>query len=323
MDVSIIVVAWNVKELLGKCLQSVYEHTQGITFEVIYVDNASADGSVDMVRSDFPEVRIIENPENRGFIKANNQAIELAQGRYVLLLNSDTVLLENTITKTVQFADAHPQAAVVGCRVLNPDLTLQQSCFRFYSTLNMLLDLTYLSRLFPTNRFFGRKIYGGWDYNSVREVDVVVGCFSLVRMAAIQQVGVMDERFFVYGDDIDWCRRFVKSGWKVMFTPVGRIIHYGGQTTKKEPNRFALQLHGAVLINVKTHYHWLTFLICRMLTACYFLERIPYWLVKAASQRDGKEKALSAARTCWLGCWYALSDWTRLLINRESLAGKL
>ena len=265
MDVSIVIVAWNVRELLQKCLQSVFEQTKGIEFEVIYVDNGSKDGSVEMVRKEFPLARIIENQDNKGFIRANNQAIEVATGRYVLLLNSDTVVLDNAIAKTVRFADEHPQAGVVGCRVLNPDGTLQQSCFRFYSTLNMLLDLSWLSRAFPNNGFFGRKIYGGWDYNSVREVDVVVGCFSLVRMEAIKKVGLMDERFFVYGDDIDWCRRFVEAGWKVMFAPVGQIIHYGGQTTKKEADRFALQFHGAVLINVKTHCSKLTFTLCRIL----------------------------------------------------------
>jgi GT2 family glycosyltransferase len=323
MDVSIIVVAWNVRELLHNCLDSVFQQTRGIEFEVIYVDNGSVDGSVAMVRQEFPQTRIIENKENRGFIKANNQGIEIAQGRYVLLLNSDTIVLENAIAKAVQFADAHPEAAVTGCRVLNPDGSLQESCFRFYSTLNMLLDVSWLSRAFPNHRFFGRKIYGGWDYNSEREVDVVVGCFSLVRMQAIRQVGVMDERFFVYGDDIDWCRRFVKAGWKVMFTPGPRIIHFGGQTTKKEPGRFALQLHGAVLINVKTHYHWLTFMTCRLLTACYLLQRIPYWLLKAARDRNGKERALGAAKTCWLGCCYALSDWTRLLMNRDAIVGRV
>lgn len=324
MDVSILIVAWNVRDLLAQCLRSVYTETKGIDFEVIYVDNGSADGSVEMVRKEFPQARIIANPDNKGFIKANNQAIEVATGRYVLLLNSDTVVLDNAIAKAVQFADSRPRAAVVGCRVLNPDRTLQDSCFRFYSTLNMLLDVTWLSRAFPKSPFFGRKIYGGWDYNSEREVDVVVGCFSLVRMTAIKQVGVMDERFFVYGDDIDWCRRFVKAGWKVLFTPSAQIVHYGGQTTKKESGRFSLQLHGAVLINVKTHYNWLTFTGCRILTALYLFLRVPYWLLKAAVRpKDSKRAAWNAARTCWQGCCYALGDWTRLLINHDAVLDRV
>ena len=140
MDVSILVVAWNVKELLYDCLKSVYDETKGVEFEVIYVDNGSVDGSVKMVRREFPQTRIIENPDNKGFIRANNQAIEVARGRYVLLLNSDTIVLKNAIAKVIGFADQHPQAAVVGCRVLNPDGSVQENCFRFYSTLNMLFD---------------------------------------------------------------------------------------------------------------------------------------------------------------------------------------
>src|ERR1051325_11357161 len=134
MDVSIIVVAWNVRELLRNCLQSVYQETSGIQFEVIYVDNGSADGSGEMVRNEFPQARIIAKHDNKGFIRANNQGIEIATGRYVLLLNSDTIVLDNAIVRSIEFADVHPDAAVVGCRVLNPDLTLQENCFRFYST---------------------------------------------------------------------------------------------------------------------------------------------------------------------------------------------
>ena len=128
MDLSIIVVAWNVRDLLFNCLKSVFDETQGISFEVIYVDNASEDDSVDMVSREFPEVKIIQNTKNQGFIKANNQGIEISKGRYVLLLNSDTIVLDNAMGKMVEFADVNPQSAVIGCRVLNPDKTLQRSC---------------------------------------------------------------------------------------------------------------------------------------------------------------------------------------------------
>lgn len=322
MDVSIIVVAWNVRELLHQCLESVYEQTKGIEFEVIYVDNGSVDGSADMVRKDFPLARMIENPDNKGFIKANNQAIEVAKGRYVLLLNSDTIVLDNAIAKVMAFADQHKEAAVTGCRVLNPDRTLQGNCFRFYSTLNMFFDTYFLSRLFPKSRLFGRKLYSGWKYEEAREVDVVIGCFSLVRMEAIKQVGMMDETFFVYGDDIDWCHRFVKAGWKVMFTPAGEIIHYGGQTTRQAPGRFALQLYGAYLINVKKHYSYFTFLLARLLIANYFLIRSPYWALKGLCLKKQRKSAFRSASTFLAGAFYSLFDWKRLLINRAALIAK-
>jgi GT2 family glycosyltransferase len=323
VDVSIIVVAWNVRQLVYDCLKSVYDQTRGISFEVIYVDNGSVDGSTEMVRREFPQAKIIQNADNKGFIRANNQAIEIAQGRYVLLLNSDTIVLDNAIAKVLAFADQHPKAGAVGCRVLSPNGELQQNCFQFYSTLNMLFDALFLSRLFPNNRFFGRKFYGGWNYDSVREVDVVIGCFSLVRMEAIKQVGMMDETFFVYGDDIDWCYRFVKAGWKVLFTPVGQIIHYGGQTTRKAANKFALQLYGSYLINVKKHYSYLTFLMCRWLTACYLFLRAPYWIVRAMLRKEERAKAFGSATTFYRGAYYCLFDWKGLLMNRQAVEGKI
>ncbi|MBX3744435.1 MAG: glycosyltransferase family 2 protein [Verrucomicrobiae bacterium] len=323
MDVSIIVVAWNVRELLLNCLESVYQGTRDIEFEVIYVDNGSTDGSVERVREKFPKVRILENKENLGFIRANNQAIEVAQGRYVLLLNSDTLVLDNVIGKTVAFADQNPGAAVVGCRVLNPDRTLQRNCFRFYSTLNMLLDALFLRSLFPRHPLFGRKLYGDWKFDSVREVDVVVGCYSLVRMEAIRQVGVMDEIFFVYGDDIDWCYRFVKAGWKVMFAPVGEIIHYGGQTTRQARSKFALQLYGAYLINVKKHYSALTFWGARLLTATYFLLRAAFWSLRAPFPGKSGAMARASAGTFFTAVYYCLFDWKGMLINRAAVEGRL
>jgi GT2 family glycosyltransferase len=276
-----------------------------------------------MVRQQFPQVIIIENPDNKGFIRANNQAIEIARGRYVLLLNSDTLILDNAITKVVAFADQHPDAAVVGCRVLNPDHTLQGNCFRFYSTLNQLFDSLFLSRAFPKSRLFGRKTYGGWQYDEAREVDVVVGCFSLVRAEAISQVGMMDETFFVYGDDIDWCWRFVKAGWKVWFTPVGEIIHYGGQTTRQSPSVFTLQFFGAYLLNVRKHYPYRTFVVSRLLTALHVLIRAFYWSVRALVRNENRSSALAWARTMYRATYYCLWDWKGLLMNRRAVETRI
>ena len=323
VDVSIVVVAWNVRQLLSACLASVYQETKGVRFEVIYVDNGSVDGSAQMVREEYPQTVVIENPDNRGFIRANNQAIEVARGRYVLLLNSDTVVLDNAIAKVVGFADAHPEAGVVGCQVLNPDRTVQRNCFRFYSTINMLFDVLFLSRAFPNSPLFARKVYGGWNFDSVRDVDVMVGCFSMVRATAIAQVGVMDPTFFVYGDDIDWCYRFVKAGWKVMFAPVGRIIHYGGQTTQQAPGRFTLQLYGAYLLNVRKHCPRPTFLTARALIAWYFLMRGAYWSARAQFGRNDRARASAVARTFFEGSYYCLFDWTAMLMNRKEVEQSL
>jgi len=315
MDISIIIVAWNVRELLHNCLKSVYEQTREIDFGVIYVDNASEDGSVEMVKNEFPDVRIIENDENEGFIKASNQGIEVAESRYVLLLNSDTIILDNAIAKAVKFADEHPDVAVVGCKTFYPDGTLQRNCFRYPSVINMFLSTTYLNKLFPRNKFFGRERMTYWDLDDVREVEAVCGCFLLARREAIDQVGPMDERYFVYGDDADWCCRFNKAGWKIMYTPEPQIIHYHGATTKRMSREFKWQLFGSTLIFMRLHRHRFSFFLACFLTAFSLALRVPYWLAIGLFSKKDRANAVYTSKTYLIGLWYCLTNWKKLLMN--------
>jgi hypothetical protein len=323
LDVSIIIVARNIRQLLHDCLKSVYEKTRDVNFEVIYVDNASGDASVQMVKEQFAEVGIIKNDENKGFTKASNQGIEVSKGRYVLLLNSDTILLDNAIARTVGFADANPDAAVFGCKVLNPDRTIQRTCFMYPSVLNMFLAATYLYKTFPKNRFFGREHMTWWGSDEAMEVETICGCFSLVRKEAIDQVGPMDERYFFYGDDPDWCYRFKKAGWKVMFTPDGRIIHYGGQTTSQKARAFRLQLEGSKLIFMKLHRSRAAFPFACLMVALFFFLRIPYWLAVGLLRKKEGRRSIEHAVTYLIGSCYCLTNWKRLLMNREVLKGRL
>jgi GT2 family glycosyltransferase len=277
MDVSIIIISWNTETILKDCLSSVYEQTHDVTFEVIVVDNASSDASCEMVKREFPSVTLIENRENKGFAAANNQGMAEAKGRYILLLNSDTIVLNGAIEKAIFFADAHSQAAVVGCRVLNPDMTLQPTCFMFPSILNMLLESSGLHRLSATSKFFGRKRMAWWDRSDVREVDVVTGCFVLVRRQAIQQVGVMDERFFMYAEESDWCYRFKRAGWKNMFTPDAQIIHLGGQSTKMTRASMTVRLRKSILQFMKKHHGLFAYWTACLLTVLFFSVRLPVW----------------------------------------------
>lgn len=323
IDVSIIVVAWNFKKLVYDCLKSVFDQTEGIRFEIIYVNNGSEDGSVEMVKNEFPEVRIIENDDNKGFTKANNQAIEIAKGRYVLLLNSDTIVLDNAIAKSVIFADAHLDTAVVGCKVLNHDRTLQRSCFMCPSTLNLFLAATYLYKIFPRSQFFGRDRMTWWDFNDVREVEAVSGCFSLVRRTAIEQVGVMNELYFFYGDDTDWCYRFKKAGWKVMFTPIAHIIHYGGQSTSQMAQKFRWQLQGSKLIFMRLHRGRLTFPLACIFSALFFILRIPYWFALYIFCAGQRKLAIENVGCYSRAAYYCLVSWKSLLMNRDAVEGKL
>ncbi len=300
MNVSIVIVNWNTKSILRDCLKSVYEQTKDISFEVIVIDNASADGSVDMIKSDFPKVILIENKKNKGFAAANNQGIARAKGRYVLLLNPDTMILDNAIAKTVRFADLHPDAAVIGSRVLNVDGTLQPSCFMFPSLLNMILSSTYLYKLFPRSKFFGRERMTWWDRNDVREVEVVTGCFMLIRRDAIDQVGMMDEQFFMYAEETDFCFRVKQAGYKNIFTPDAEIIHLGGQSTEQVKKAMTIQKRKSILQFIKKHNGPHVYRIACLLAVLFFAVRLPVWLMIGLF-RTGKRAEASTMIQAYLG----------------------
>lgn len=234
IDVSIIIVNWNTRDILRECLASIYLQTEGISYEIIVIDNASSDSSAEMVKREFSQVLLLENQENRGFAAANNQGMKIARGRYFLLLNPDTIVLDRAIPKTVTFAEKNPGVAVVGCQVwLNED-EIQQTCFSFPSLAGIIFQEIGLRRLFPKSHLFGKANYGWWDRKSQMDVDVVSGMYMLVRREAIEQIGYMDEDYFVYAEETDWCFRFRKAGWRCIFTPLARIIHLDGGSKSTE-----------------------------------------------------------------------------------------
>lgn len=318
LDVSVIIVNWNTKDKLNDCLKSIYRQASKLMYEVIVVDNASGDGSAEMVKREFPEAILLQNDENKGFAAANNIGMAVAQGRYILLLNSDTIVLDNAIGQVVSFADSYPESAVVGCKVLNPDGTLQRTCFMFPSLLNMLLSSTYLYKLFPRSKFFGRERMTWWDRDDVREVDVATGCFMLVRCEAIKQIGLLDERFFLYGEETDWCYRFKKVGWKIVFAPVGRIIHFGGASSSKMAARKTLQLQGAILQFMDKHYSKTTYILSCILTGAFFLVRIPFWLGKAIVVKEDRKNSLELIRAYIIGLAATLIGYRALCVKTNS-----
>ncbi len=313
IDVSIIIVNWNTQEILRDCLASIIVNTHNVEYEIIVVDNASSDGSVQMLKNDFPQIRLIANTDNRGFAAANNQAMVVARGRYYLLLNSDTVILGDVIANSIQFADTDDTIAVMGCRILNPDRTLQPSCFMFPSLLNMLLSATYLYKLLPDSRFFGREQMTWWNRDDTCQVDVVTGCFMLVRRKAVEQVGVMDEDFFMYGEETDWCYRFKEQGWKNVFSPVGEIIHLGGSSSAKIKPQMRLQLRGSILLFFKKHRNRLSYSCACILVGLFFAIRIPWWIVKGACSRNQRDCAFEKAHTYLRGSRYCFTNPMQLL----------
>ena len=318
VDVSIIIVNWNTQDILKKCLNSIYTQTQHINFELILIDNGSTDGSAAMVKNQFPQVVLLENSDNRGFAAANNQGMAIAKGRYVLLLNSDTIILDNAIAKTLEFAKNRPDAAVVGCKVLNPDRTLQPTCFMFPSLLNMLLSTTYLYKMFPRSRFLGRERMTWWDRNDIREVDVVTGCFMLIRREVVKQVGLMDERFFMYGEETDWCWRFKQAGWKAIFTPDAEIIHLGGQSSKKVAIEMSLQLRGSILYFMGKHKSRLEYMLACILVCLFFAVRIPFWFLKYLLSIKNRNYNYQRMMICVKGVYRIITGGAKLLCSQTN-----
>jgi hypothetical protein len=234
-DLSIIIVSWNTRELLKDCLQSLYHYTTAIQFEVFVVDNASSDGSADMIRNIFPQVNLIENKDNLGFSKANNQAIRFSHGRYIALLNPDTVLVANVFLPLIQYADKHQEIGAIGPKILCRDgKTIQNVCAR--NLPNLYYDFCRLSGL--SRKFSGTKIFGGeylsyWDHMSSRNVQGLVGACMVVRKKTIDAVGLMDENQYMYGDEIDWCKRFLDDDWNIYYYADTSIIHYHGESSKQ------------------------------------------------------------------------------------------
>ncbi|MCE5187073.1 MAG: glycosyltransferase family 2 protein [Planctomycetaceae bacterium] len=319
MDLSIVLVNWNTRQILAGCLDSIYEQTRGITFEVLVVDNASTDGSARMVRDRFPQATLVANEQNRGFAAANNQGIRMAKGDYILLLNSDTLVLDNALAKSVEFARRHPEAGVVGCRVLNADRSLQPSCFMYPSLLNLFLLTTYLSRLFRRHPFFGRERMGWWDRSNVREVEVVTGCFMLVRRRAFESVGLLDEAYFMYGEETDWCCRAHRAGWKLLFTPDAEIVHLGGASSRQVRPEMMLQLRGSILLFMKKNRPLWEYWAACVLVALFFLLRTPYWYLRGLLAPRQRSRSFQIANTYMQGAARTIRGARGL--QKRSLAG--
>jgi GT2 family glycosyltransferase len=259
LDVSIIIVNWNTVDILRGCLFSVYLQTHDISYELIVIDNASSDGSAEMVKQEFPQVTLIANSKNRGFAAANNQGMQIAIGCYVLLLNPDTIILDGAIQKSVAFADKHPDIGVLGCQVWLNENEIQKTCFSFPTLWTALVQEIGLLHMFPQSRIFGRTNYGWWDRKSEMDVDVVSGMFMLVRQEAIQEIGLMDEAYFVYAEETDWCFRFQKAGWRCVFSPIAKIIHLdgGSKSTALIKNKMFVQMQKSILIfHLKQQGRW-------------------------------------------------------------------
>ena len=250
MKLSVVIVSYNVRELLTACIDSVVKASEGIDAEVFVVDNKSADDTVEVICRDYPWVHLINNKENLGFSKANNIAIRQSEGEYVLLLNPDTVVAEGTLRGVVEFMDQHPEAGGAGVRMHNADGTLAPESRRAVPT-----PLVAARKMLGfTKRYYMSNL--PWDKPG--KIEVVSGAFMMLRRKAIDQVGLLDEDFFMYGEDIDLSYRLLKGGWQNWYLPLD-IIHYKGQSTQKSDFRYVHVFYQAMLIFFRKHYSHLSF----------------------------------------------------------------
>lgn len=256
MDLSIIIVSFNVKEFLEQAINSIKKSCKDIRYEIFVVDNASGDGSAELIRKKFSDVHLIANLENRGFAAANNQALKLASGKFILLINPDTIVQEDTFSVILNFLNRHPECGMVGCKILNTDGSLQLACRRSFPTPWVALTkIVGLSKLFPTSKLFGRYNLTYLDPDETYEVEAISGSFMFFRQEIIDKVGYLDESFFMYGEDLDWCFRTREAGWKIYYLPETKIIHFKGESSKKSDKDLIIQFYRAMKLFVEKHYH--------------------------------------------------------------------
>jgi N-acetylglucosaminyl-diphospho-decaprenol L-rhamnosyltransferase len=298
VDLSIVILSWNVRDLLRQCLESVASgrplsanHPPLVT-EIIVVDNASSDGSVEMVRAEFAAVRLIANQTNRGYTGGNNDGIAAATGRYVMILNPDTRVLDDALAAMVAYADAHPDVGVVGPQLLNPDGGVQSSRRRFPTLMTGLFESTWLQPLAPRDVLRRYYVLDRPD-DTIQEVDWLFGACFLVRRKVIQQVGTLDEDFFMYSEEMDWCYRMRQAGWKVVYLPEAQVIHYGGKSSDQVAAQRHIYFQTSKVRYFRKHHGALTAGVLRVAVLAMYAGQLA---LEAAKGALGHKRALRRER---------------------------
>jgi GT2 family glycosyltransferase len=262
MDLSIIIVNYETYDLTKQTIESVINHQHPFKYDIYLIDNASADGSIEKLQENFLKevetglIKFILNSENKGFAHANNMALRKIDSEYVLLLNSDTVVVDNCLEDSLNYMHTHEDVGALGCKVVLPDNTLDKACRRSFPDFNVsFYRMTGLSRIFPKSKRFGRYNLTYLDEDETYEVDSIVGAFMFVRSKVVRQVGFLDEKFFMYGEDIDWCYRIKAAKWKIIYFSDAKIVHYkGASNSKKQNRRLTYEFYRAMYIFYNKHY---------------------------------------------------------------------
>ena len=309
IDVSVCIVSWNIKELLRDCLNSLKAQAGDVRYETIVVDNASRDGSAEMVRREFPWVKLVDPKANLGFGRANNLAYKHSTGRWVLLLNPDTVVLDRAIEKLVKFADEHPEAAAVGGRTLKKDgVSLERSCCWGSPGLWPLFCKSLgLHIIFKNSAIFNREAMDYWQRDSVREVGVITGCCLMIRREVYEQTGGFDDHFFMYAEETDLCWRMREDGGRLVFCPEAQIIHLVGESAKKATRNRLFHINRALLKLFRKHYGTAYMMLANFLMCVFYAVRVP--LMKVGTVCFSGNEELREKTTAY---WQTLKEHVRL-----------
>lgn len=285
MDLSIIIVNWNTKKLLVECLDSIYRSPQNIEYDIWVVDNASTDGSSELVRERYPEVNLIANEVNIGFARANNLAYQQCTGKNILLLNPDTVVEPHAIEKLIQFLNQKANAGMVGPRLLNPDGTLQVSAFPVPTLSKEFWRLFHLDNFIP----YAKYPIETWDTGSVREVDTLLGACMLIRRETLGESSIFDEEYFIYSEEVDLCTRLKKDGWHLYWLPSSVVIHHGAQSTQQVAEEMFLKLYAGKVLYFRKHHSKVAVFLYKLILLLAAMSRIlltPLAWVEKPIKRD-------------------------------------
>ncbi|MFG0329808.1 MAG: glycosyltransferase family 2 protein [Phycisphaerales bacterium] len=298
-SLSILVVSYNTRDMTLACLRSVFDSIDLESTEVIVLDNASSDGSADAIAAECPDARLIRSETNLGFAGGNNRAASEARGEFLLLLNPDTVVLDDAIRRLLTFAEARPDAGIWGGRTIFADGSLNPaSCWRRMTTWSLVCQAAGLTKLGPNFEWLNPEAYGGWRRDSEREVDIVSGCFFLIRRSLWEALGGFDEAFFMYGEEADLCLRARRRGAQPVVTPDATIVHYGGASERVRQDK-VMRLYTAKAELVQRHFVGRSRSIGLILLKANILRRRVLWTVLALLRRDGAAENVQTFRELW------------------------
>ena len=278
IDISIIIVSFNNLSFTKNCLESIIKYSSGVSYEIIIIDNNSTE-NIEEVTNQFDKIKLIKNESNKGFAFANNQGLKIAQGKYALILNNDTIFTENTLKTLFDYAEKRNEKAFYGCRLLNTDGSFQESVMNFPSVWNVFTDSFFLSKIFKNSKVFNKNAVSFSKQNDLVEVDVLKGAFIFGRLSDFLELDGFDERFYFYSEELDLCKRFKNNGGKVYYFPKTSIIHIGGATVKKDELFFYKNQAIARIQYFQKHFNGIEFLFGSLFYYLGIIFRIPLYFI--------------------------------------------